>query len=129
MKNGFVETITDLYNQLFNENELKSKISIVDNIIKIIFHEDFKMEICFNKNNGLFNVYINSIFYDGIEGQDILDFMIEILRNVIIIQYKKITFLKKPFKFVSEKSFNKNKWRNETNVKIFTSKETIIDSF
>ena len=129
MKNGFVETITDLYNQLSTENELKSKVSIIHNIIKIIFHEDFRMEICFDKNNGLFNVYINSIFYYGIEDQDILNFIIETLRNMIVIQYKRITPLKKPFKFVDKKSFNKDKWEGKPNVNVFTSKKTIIDTF
>lgn len=129
MKNGFVETITDLYNQLSNEDELNSKVSISNNVIKIEFHKDFIMEICFNKNHGLYDTYINSIFYYGIEEQDILYFILDTLRDSIVIQYKHISVFKKPFKFVNQKSFNKTKWENKHNIKIFTAKETIIDTF
>lgn len=52
MKNFNIESIIDL-NNLLLQTELKSTLSCSNNILTILFHEDFKIEICFNKSLGL----------------------------------------------------------------------------
>lgn len=128
MKNFNIESIIDLNNSLL-QTELKSKLSFSNNILTILFHEDFKIEICFNKSLGLFNTYINSIFYYGIETMDIFDFIKDLSKDLIVIQYKKMKVFRRPFKFIPSKSFNKSDWENIKDVKIFNSTKVLLNNY
>ena len=45
--NYFVESITDLFNELSKSEDIKHKISLKDAVISIMFHNNFKIEITF----------------------------------------------------------------------------------
>jgi hypothetical protein len=127
MRNGTVESIEDLHNELLKVDEIKSVVSINNGILKIVFHGNFTIEVCFHK--GFFNTYINSIFYYDIDYQDILDSLIETAKDTIIIQRKRISVFKSTFTLIPRKAFRKEQWEKIGNVKVFTATETIFDNF
>ena len=134
MKNDIIENLSELYTELLNFKETNKKsnmnISCPENKrIFIDFHKDFKMDITFDEKFGPFNVYINSIFLSGAEEQDILEYLFEIIKDSIIIQNKKITFAKKPFKIIPRKSYVLDNWNNKRNIKAFTSENTLLVNF
>lgn len=130
MKNGFIENLSELYTELSNLTKTNMDISCCENKrILIYFHKNFVMDITFNDKLGLFSIYINSIFLSVVETQDITEYLFEIIKDSIIIQNKKITFTKKPFKIIPKESFILRNWNNKRNIKVFTSKTTLLDNF
>ena len=126
--NYFVESITDLFNELSKSEDIKHKISLKDAVISIMFHNNFKIEITANKM-GLFNVYINSVFYSEVENQDITPLILEITNALVIIQLRKPLLFRRTFTIISKNKFNKNDWIKKSNILVFTSTETLISNY
>ena len=127
MNEYLCESITDLFDFL-SKSEFSSKLTLKNEIIEINFHKNFKMEICFSKNQGLFLVYINTFFYYGIEPLDISEFFLT-LSEYVVIQHKKIPFWGQVLKIVSKKTFNKVKWQKRNNVMIFDMNDLILNNY
>lgn len=129
MKNGFIDSISELFEELSKIEKLSNKISLSNEKIMIVFYEEFKLEIVFESKLSLFYIYINSLYCCEVEEQDVFEFIIEIMNKSIIIQNKKVNPFKKLFIILSKKSFDLQSWKEKRNIKIFTSDEILVDNF
>lgn len=129
MKNGFIESISDLFEELSKIEKLTNKISFSNEKIMIVFYEEFKLEIVFDSKLSLFYIYINSLYCCEVEEQDIFELIIEIMNESIIIQNKKVTPFKKLFIILSKESFDLQSWKEKRNIKIFTSDKILVNNF
>lgn len=120
-----VKSIGALHDELSRVDELKNKLSFNGNLLRITFHQDYKVEI--NFKGGYYDLYINSFFDYSIEDQDILDFIIELARDMYVVQSKR--FCKKIFTLVLSESFDKSKWSEKPDIKVLSPSGIILDNF
>jgi hypothetical protein len=126
-----ITTIEQLYDELSNEDSLKGKIRLIDDRIRIAFHDDFVMEIVLRIG---FFVYINNIFNGGIDEQDILESIIEVAGDFYVIVERKRTGLivnRNRLNFIPRSKFErkKDKWLNEKEIKIYSVAGMIKNNF
>jgi ribosome biogenesis protein Nip4 len=125
-----IDVINDLYNELLSIEELNEKIRISENVIKIAFHNEFRIEIALAEG---FAVYVNDLFYVSVEEQDIFHYIKDIASDkyLMIMRKKKGIFTKGIFRLVAKESFElqRTKWQKKRNIKVISTEDTVLNNF
>lgn len=119
-----IPSIDELYVELSKIDEITSILTIKENAISIVSHPDFVLTI---KKKIYFNVYINDVFYDSIEDQDILESLLDILQNDYIFIERKTFFGKKKVHLIPKGKFvnKREKFLKKKNIIIYSKKSLI----
>ena len=122
-----IGSIEELYAELIKIDNLNNKSSLWDGKIIISFHKGFILKIVL-KN--YFDVYFNDTFYYGIEDQDILESLIDIIKsNYIFVERKNIVKKNKVLLLTNEEfEKDKEKWINKTTLCIYSTEKLIFDN-
>ena len=123
-----ISSIKELFNLLKEIQIVYQHVSLNKEVIRIEFHSNLILDISIEKY-GIFNVYVNSIFCYAAEEQDIYPSLFELIQDSIIIQFKKISAFRKPFKIILKSKFDIKKWGHKRNLRIITDSKVLLDNF